>query len=114
MTTTTPVVPVVVTARILVRRSNRYQFRDRMALALRACPLPRRRRRSSDLEDTRVPRPLYRGDVPAPPPPIITPPAPTIDSPAPEDPPGELISAAAITELRAVLANVRPAGPKTR
>ena len=98
----------------LVRRSNRYHFRDRMATALRACPLPRRRRRSSDLEDTRVPRPPDGGAVPAPPPPIHTPPAPKVDPPAIEEPTGELIAAAVVTELRAVLAQVQPATPKKR
>lgn len=98
----------------LVRRSNRYHFRDRMAAALRACPLPRRRRRSSDLEDTRVPRPPDRGAVPALPLPIDTPPAPEVDPPAIEEPTGELIAAAVVTELRAVLAQVQPATPKKR
>jgi hypothetical protein len=92
----------------LIRRSNRYQFRDRMATALRACPLPRRRRRLSDLEDTGVPRPPDGGAVPAPPPPIEAPPAPKVDPPPAEEPSAELVRAAAITELRAVLAGARP------
>jgi len=94
----------------LVRRSNRYQFRDRMAAALRACPLPRRRRRSSDLEDTRVPRPPDGGAVPAPPPPIEAPPAPKLDEPPEQGPPEELVDARqVVAEWRAALVHAQPA-----
>jgi DNA-binding MarR family transcriptional regulator len=90
----------------LVRRSNRYQFRDRVATALRACPLPRRRR--SHLEDTRVPRPPDRGAAPAPPPPINTSPAPTIDMPTAEDAPEDLVDVGqVVAEWRTALAQAR-------
>jgi DNA-binding MarR family transcriptional regulator len=97
----------------LVRRTNRYQFRDRAARAVRGIPEPRRRRRHPDdvshLEDTGDPRPLDRGAVPARPLPICTPPAPEPDPRPDPDPPGEVVAPQVVAEWRAVLASVRPA-----
>lgn len=100
----------------LIRRSNRYQFRDRIAAGLRACPLPRRRRRSSDLEDTRVPRPPDRGAVPARPLPINSPQATKPVQPSDPTPAEELVvPRQVISEWRAALAASRPAaGQQTR
>lgn len=94
----------------LVRRTNRYLFRDRVAKALKACPLPRRRRRSSDLEDTSVPRPPDRGAVPARPLPINSPPAPKSVEPPDPTPAEELVvPRQVLSEWRAALAASRPA-----
>jgi hypothetical protein len=91
----------------LVRRSNRYQLRDQLAKALKACPLPRRRR-SSDLEDTRVPRPPNRGAVPAPPPSRPVAEAPQIVDPPPFEAPDSAVDGRqALADVRAVLAQAR-------
>lgn len=93
----------------LVRRTNRYQFRSKVASNIRACPMPRRRR-PSHLDSTSAARPPNRGAVPAPPPSRPVAEAPQIDLPPPENPPVEVVDGRqALAEVRAVLAHARRA-----
>ena len=93
----------------LVRRTNRYQFRSKVARNIRACPMPRRRGRSH-LDSTSVARPPNRGAVPAPPPSRPATEAPQMVDPPPAEAPEAVVDGRqALAGVRAVLAEARRA-----